>query len=171
MQLKDKVAMITGGGRGSDRASAHGFSTEGARVLVSDLDGKSAKTVASELAGEAAATQCNVSDTASGAGLRVFPRAAGYAASKAAVINFTYSLAAEVAKYGITVNAIGPGVSDTPFWRALRSEDDIETAIVQGIVGQPADLVPMVTFLCSNAGAVHTGLMVNRETFMPAVHQ
>jgi len=244
MQLKDKVAIVTGGGIGIGRAIAHGFSAEVARLLVSDLDGKSAETVAGELTGEAAAVQCDVSDTASvnlmvdeavsrfgkidilvnnagrarggwvtnmsdedwdsvfavnvrgtfacsraalkhmipqrsgrilntasGAGLRAFPQAAVYAASKAAVINFRYSLAAEVAKYGITVNAIGPGVTDTPFWRALRSEEDIEAAISQGAVGQPDDLVPMVTFLCSDAGAVHTGLMVNRDTFMPEVQQ
>ena len=244
MLLKDKVAIVTGGGSGIGRAIAHGFSNEGARVLVSDLDGGSAETVAGELAGEAAAVQCDVSDTASvnsmvdeavsrfgtldilvnnagrarggwvtnmsdedwdsvfavnvrgtfacsraalkhmipqrsgrilntasGAGIRAFPRAAVYAASKAAVISFTYSLAAEVAKYGITVNAIGPGVTDTPFWRAGRSEEDIEAAIAQGVVGRPEDLVPMVTFLCSETGAVHTGLMVNRETFMPEVRQ
>jgi NAD(P)-dependent dehydrogenase (short-subunit alcohol dehydrogenase family) len=47
-------------------------------------------------------------NTASGAGLRPFPAGAVYGASKAAIISLTYSLAEEVAKNGITVNAIGP---------------------------------------------------------------
>jgi NAD(P)-dependent dehydrogenase (short-subunit alcohol dehydrogenase family) len=105
-------------------------------------------------------------NTASGAGLRPFPTGAVYAASKAAVISFTYSLAEEVAKYGITVNAIGPGPTDTPFWRAQRSEEDIAAAFAAGQVGQPEDFVPVVVFLCSDAGAAHSGVMVNRHTYV-----
>lgn len=106
-------------------------------------------------------------NTASGTGLRAFPGAAAYAASKAAIINFTYSLAAEVAKYGITVNAIGPGVTDTPFWRAARSEEDVAAALASGNVGEPEDFVPLVAFLCSEAGRPYTGMMLNRDTFIP----
>jgi NAD(P)-dependent dehydrogenase (short-subunit alcohol dehydrogenase family) len=105
-------------------------------------------------------------NTASGAGMRPFPRGSVYAASKAAVISFTYSLAEEVAKYGITVNAIGPGPTDTPFWRAQRTEEDIAAAYEAGQVGQPQDFVPVVVFLCSDAGAAHSGVMVNRHTYV-----
>jgi NAD(P)-dependent dehydrogenase (short-subunit alcohol dehydrogenase family) len=105
-------------------------------------------------------------NTASGAGLRPFPGGAVYAASKAAIISLTYSLAEEVAKYGITVNAIGPGVTDTPFWRAQRSEEDVAASFASGQVGQPEDFVPVVIFLCSDAGAAHSGVMVNRHTYV-----
>jgi len=106
-------------------------------------------------------------NTASGAGLRAFPGAAVYGASKAAIINFTMSLAQEVARYGITVNAIGPGVTDTPFWRAFQTPEQVEEALKAGGVGRPEDFVPVVVFLCSEGGGVHTGLMINRETHMP----
>ena len=58
-----------------------------------------------------------------------------YAASKAAVIHFTETLAMEVARYGIRVNAFTPGVTDTPLWRRFRSEEDIAEAFRLGQVG------------------------------------
>ena len=108
----------------------------------------------------------NILNTASGLGLRCSPGGAVYGASKAAIINFTKSLALEVARYGITVNAIAPGVTDTPFWRANRSEAEIEEAYRRGQVGQPEDFVPLVLFLCSEAGRVHSGITVDREVYV-----
>jgi len=241
-QLKDKVAIVTGGGSGIGRASALGFAAEGASVAVTDLEGARAEAVATEVAAAGGtaigfATDVSVTkevdamvertvdrfgrldilvnnagrvgygwvtnmtdetwdgvfdvnvrgtfacsraalkhmipqrsgrilNTACGAGLRPLPRGAVYGASKAAIISLTYSLAEEVAKYGITVNAIGPGPTDTPFWRAQRSEQDIAAAFESGQVGQAEDFVPVVVFLCSDAGGAHSGVMVNRHTFV-----
>jgi 3-oxoacyl-[acyl-carrier protein] reductase len=105
-------------------------------------------------------------NTASGLGLRGSPGGAVYGASKAAIINFTKSLALEVARYGISVNAIAPGVTDTPFWRANRSEDEIKDAYSRGQVGQAEDFVPLVVFLCSEAGGVHSGVTVDRDVYV-----
>jgi NAD(P)-dependent dehydrogenase (short-subunit alcohol dehydrogenase family) len=63
-------------------------------------------------------------NTASGLGMRSLAGASAYGASKAAVISFTQTLALEVARYGIRVNAFTPGVTDTPLWRAFRSKED-----------------------------------------------
>jgi 3-oxoacyl-[acyl-carrier protein] reductase len=105
-------------------------------------------------------------NTASGLGLRGSPGGAVYGASKAAIINFTKSLAQEVARYGISVNGIAPGMTDTPFWRANRSEAEVEEAYQRGQVGQPQDFVPLVVFLCSEAGGVHSGVIVDREVYV-----
>ena len=105
-------------------------------------------------------------NTASGLGLRGSPGGAVYGASKAAIINFTKSLAQEVARYGITVNAIAPGVTDTPLWRGFRSEAAIEEALESGRVGAPEDFVPLVVFLCSQSGGMHSGVTVDREVYV-----
>jgi len=105
-------------------------------------------------------------NTASGRGIHGSPGGAVYGASKAAIINLTHALAQEVARYGITVNAIAPGPTDTPFWRAGRSDEDIEAALRSGRVGQPDDFVPTVIFLCSDVGGVHTGITIDRDLFV-----
>lgn len=105
-------------------------------------------------------------NTASGLGLRGRPGATAYAASKAAVISFTQSLAMEVARYGIRVNAFTPGVTDTAFWRAHQTEEGVAEAYRTGQVGQAHDLVPTVIFLASGAGSDISGVVVNREIYV-----
>ena len=51
MRLKDKVAVITGGAQGIGRATALMMGREGARVVVADLQGEKAQSVANELQG------------------------------------------------------------------------------------------------------------------------
>jgi len=68
MRLKDKVAIITGAGRGIGRATALRFAEEGARVVVADVDLDEAQSVADEIAakdGRAVAVKVNVTDRAS----------------------------------------------------------------------------------------------------------
>jgi 3-oxoacyl-[acyl-carrier protein] reductase len=105
-------------------------------------------------------------NTASGRGIHGSPGGAVYGVSKAGIINLTHALGQEVARYGITVNAIAPGPTDTPFWRVGRSDEDIESALSSGRVGRPEDFVPAVVFLCSEAGGVHTGITINRDLFV-----
>lgn len=103
-------------------------------------------------------------NTASGLGMRPGPPGtAAYGASKAAVIHFTQSLAGEVAPYGVRVNAFTPGVTDTPFWRQFRTEEDIAQAFKEGGVGQQGDLVPTVVWLASDAAREISGVTINRE--------
>lgn len=105
-------------------------------------------------------------NTASGLGMRPSPGGSAYGASKAAVIHFTQTLAMEVARYAITVNAFTPGVTDTPFWRTFRSQEDVDSALAKGLVGRPEDLVPAIVFLCSDAAREISGVTINREIFV-----
>lgn len=63
--LNDRVALITGGGRGIGRAIAFRFAKEGARVAVAARTREQVETVAQEIGGNAVALVCDVSDPAS----------------------------------------------------------------------------------------------------------
>jgi 3-oxoacyl-[acyl-carrier protein] reductase len=68
MRLKDKVAFVTGGGRGIGRVTALTFAREGARVAVADINGEAAEAVAAELrerGANAMGVQVDVSQSAS----------------------------------------------------------------------------------------------------------
>jgi NAD(P)-dependent dehydrogenase (short-subunit alcohol dehydrogenase family) len=106
-------------------------------------------------------------NTASGLGMRSRPGASAYGASKAAVIHFTQTLAMEVSRYSIRVNAFTPGVTDTPFWRAHQTPESIEEAYKSGAVGQADDMVPTIVFLASDAARDITGVTIPREIYMP----
>ena len=84
---------------------------------------------------------------------------ANYAASKAAVIGFTKTVAREYASRAITVNAVAPGFIDTAMTHGL-AQDIKETLLKQiplGRLGQPADVAEAVRFLASDAAAYITG--------------
>ena len=102
----------------------------------------------------------------SGLGIRGSPGGAAYGASKAAIINLTKSLAREVAGFGINVNAITPGLTDTPFWRASQSPEQVDRTLRSGLIGQPADMVSTVVFLCTDAGRMLSGAVIERELFL-----
>lgn len=82
-----------------------------------------------------------------------------YSASKSAVIGFTKALAREVAPSGITVNAVAPGVIDTP----MNSGFDKETmeALIQetpvGRLGTPEDVARAILFLADDKSSFITG--------------
>jgi NAD(P)-dependent dehydrogenase (short-subunit alcohol dehydrogenase family) len=86
----------------------------------------------------------------------------GYAPSKGAIKLYTQSLAQELAPFGVRVNALAPGVIDTPMTTVTRSAPEklerFMSRIPLGRVGQPADLVGPVVFLCSALSEYVTGV-------------
>jgi 3-oxoacyl-[acyl-carrier protein] reductase len=82
-----------------------------------------------------------------------------YAASKGGVISFSKSLSKEVARLGITVNAICPGVISTSMIESLseKTKDDLLSMIPAGKFGKPDDIAQAVLFLASERAGYITG--------------
>jgi len=96
---------------------------------------------------------------------------ANYAASKAAVIGFTKTVAREYATRNVTVNAVAPGFIDTAMTQGLPAEvkETLQKQIPLGRLGTPADVAAAVRFLVSDDAAYVTGqvLHVNGGMLMP----
>jgi len=82
-----------------------------------------------------------------------------YSASKAGIIGLTRSLALELGRYGIFVNAVAPGLIDTPLSRGLPEEIKRKLIEAQPLksMGQPDDIAQVVAFLCDERTGFITG--------------
>ena len=89
------------------------------------------------------------------------PTIAAYACSKMGLLGLTKTLAVEWARYGINVNAIGPGYIATELTAPLQADADFDTWVLSktplGRWGRPEDLVGAAVLLASNAGDFITG--------------
>jgi len=91
------------------------------------------------------------------------PGQANYAASKAGMIGFSKSLAAEVASRGITVNVVAPGFIETPMTDVLdeAQKASLLTRVPAGRLGTPAEIAASVVFLASDEAAYVTGMTMH----------
>ena len=87
------------------------------------------------------------------------PGQTNYAASKAGMIGFSKSLAAEVASRGITVNVVAPGFIATPMTDVLDDgqKETLLTRVPLGRLGTAAEIAASVVFLASDEAAYITG--------------
>jgi len=241
MTLEGKTAVVTGGAHGLGRAIALRLADDGADVMVADLLGGDAETVADEVSAlgrRAASFEVDVSDAgavgtmvmatvgafgridilvndagvsgesallemeesfwdrimavnlkgnflcsqavarqmvAQGEGGRIInitstaganarPGASAYASSKAGIIQFTKVLALELGGEGITVNAVGPGMTLTGSEVKPAPSDEYQKAFVgqvpMGRPGAPADIAAAVAFLASGDAAYINGQVI-----------
>src|SRR5581483_11898955 len=115
-------------------------------------------------------------NTASVAGMEGGPQNAHYAAAKAAIIGFTRSLALEFARHNITVNAVAPGLIDTPMARGVGAgtgNGGIPGAKVEQVkqfflrripmrqLGRPIDIASAHLYLASDDAAYVTGQILS----------
>ena len=108
------------------------------------------------------------------AGRRGEPNIVLYCSTKAAVISVTQSLALELADDNIRVNAIAPGVIDTPMWDVVdaqfaeyenkpkgQKKREVGEAVPLGRMGEPSDVADPCVFLASSAARYITAQTIN----------
>ena len=108
------------------------------------------------------------------AGRRGEPNIVIYCSTKAAVISITQSMALELASDNIRVNAVAPGVIDTPMWDVVDSQfakyenkplgqkkHEVGEAVPLGRMGDPADVADPCVFLASDDARYITGQTLN----------
>jgi NAD(P)-dependent dehydrogenase (short-subunit alcohol dehydrogenase family) len=93
------------------------------------------------------------------------PNSPAYTTSKHGVLGFTRALAAELGKDGVRVNAIGPGLIETPLNEKVRASNPELVKIFLdhtplGRAGQPEDIVGPAVFLASDLSAYVTGAII-----------
>ncbi len=138
--------------------------TEWRRVMRVDLDGPFHVCHAAlpELRRAGHGTIVNV---ASGAALRPLEHRTAYCAAKAGLVMFSKALAMDLAPDGIRVNAICPGIIDTPLFRTSFQDGPDPAAELKKIIGRylikrpghPADIASAALFLTSGESAYVTG--------------
>lgn len=100
-----------------------------------------------------------------------------YAAAKSALVGCTRTWALELAPFGITVNAVAPGPTETELFRQQRktgSEEEQKTlsTIPMGRIGQPREIAAAIEFLLSEDSGFITGqvLHVDGGSSLPFAH-
>lgn len=104
---------------------------------------------------------------ASVVGMRANPGQSNYAAAKAGLIAFTRTVAVEVARRGVTVNAVAPGMIETELTAELDAEA-VAAAIPARRIGTPEEVAACVGFLCSPAASYVTGATLTVDGGMSA---
>jgi len=96
----------------------------------------------------------------SGQSVAPMPGELAYVATKGAIEAFTVSLSAELAAYGITVNAVDPGATDSG-WMTETIRQELLPRFPTGRIGQPEDAARLIAFLASDEAAWITGQVIH----------
>jgi NAD(P)-dependent dehydrogenase (short-subunit alcohol dehydrogenase family) len=110
----------------------------------------------------------SIVNLASVSGIRGVKNMLAYAASKSAIVTLTSSLALDLSKFKIRVNAVAPGAIDTQMVSSLKKEINsvskynarMKEAHPIGRIGKPEEVANVVCFLASNDASFMTGVIV-----------
>jgi NAD(P)-dependent dehydrogenase (short-subunit alcohol dehydrogenase family) len=100
-------------------------------------------------------------------GGRGIPGISVYGAAKAGIVAWTHALAAEVARFGVIVNGIAPGLGDTGLTKNAPpgfKEPNIQRSMLKRLC-RPEDVGPAVAFLASDLCSYMTGQFIDLSTF------
>ena len=139
-----------------DRTTKRMTRDEWSSVLDTNLDGV---FYCCKLGGEILRDGGRIVNVASISGVVGFPGQANYAAAKAGVIALTKVLAKEWAGRGVTVNAVAPGVIQTPMVAAIKPDvlAQYEKQIPVGRLGRPEEVAHAVLFFACEESSYITG--------------
>jgi len=123
-----------------------------------------AQAVAKEMAKQKSGRIINIASVAMGQQGIGFPNIVHYCASKGGIVGMTEALAVELASYNIRVNAISPGMIETPMIDPMKADPKVLEAILARIpmhrVANPQEVSNLVLFLASDESSYMTGSTV-----------
>jgi 3-oxoacyl-[acyl-carrier protein] reductase len=151
------LALVNNAGIRRDDLAASLGDSEWAAVLETNLNG-AFRLTRRALRPMLRARHGRIVNIASVVGLRANPGQANYAAAKAGLIALTKTVAVEVARRGITVNAVAPGWIETDFTADVPT--DLLSAVPARRAGTPDEVAACVRFLASDAASYVTGAVL-----------
>ena len=123
-----------------------------------------AQAAAKEMAKQKSGVIINIASVAMGQVGVGIPNIVHYCASKGGVVGMTEALAVELAPYNIRVNAISPGMIETPMIDPIKKDPKVAEAMLDRVpmkrVGKPEEVSNLVLFLASDESSYMTGSTV-----------
>ncbi len=120
-----------------------------------------AQAAAKEMAKQKSGTIINIASVAMGQVGVGFANLAHYCASKGGIVAMTEEMAGELAEYNIRVNAVSPGIIETPMIDPIKQDPNQEKAVLGRVpmhrVGKPEEIAKAVLFLASDDSSYMTG--------------
>ena len=152
------LALVNNAGISRDNLSPSLTDEEWNAVIETDLNGAFRMTRRA-LKGMLRARRGRIVNIASVVGLRANAGQANYAAAKAGLIALTKTAAKEVARRGVTINAVAPGWIDTDMTASVST--DLLEAVPARRAGTPDEVAACVRFLVSDDASYVTGAVLS----------